>query len=335
MTQKEVKTPVTSYENWLAILEIGRYAPTPHNTQWYFLHPINDETAKVGIDSSIQLPFTDPADQFRFTGLGVFVRHLELAAQAVGFNLETSFNVSDGQYPVTVRIKSKQPPDSKLSNILTSRQTSRLAYRKEAISNDAIIEIEKLTDGRSTAHISTNESVVTSILNLNNQVLLNDLQDKGVGNELDTWIRYSKQAQVKHPSGFTPDTLATSAWKLWLVFKFRKVMLIEPFKKWLTRQYFKQNMTATVGWLYGPLTTRENQYDAGRYMRDIWIKVTELGYYMQPYGSIITNDEARSTFLADINLREENGNMVWLAFRIGTSAKPAQSPRKSKQEYIR
>lgn len=335
MTQKEVKTPVTEFENWLTILELGRYAPTPHNTQWYFLHPINDKTAKVGIDSSIQLPFTDPADQFRFTGLGVFVRHLELAAQAVGFNLETEFNVSDKQYPVTVRIVAKRPRDSKLPNILTNRQTSRLAYKKEAISDEAIIALEKLTDGKNSAHISTSESVVTSILNLNNQVLLNDLQDKGVGNELDNWIRYSKQAQVEHPSGFTPDTLATSAWKLWLVFKFRKVMLIGPFKKWLTSQYFKQNMTATVGWLYGPLATRQNQYDAGRYMMDVWIKVTELGYYMQPYGSIITNNEARSSFLADIKQDEENGNMVWLAFRIGSSAKPAQSPRKSKQEYIR
>jgi len=112
-------------------------------------------------------------------------------------------------------------------------------------------------------------------------------------------------------------------------------MLIGPFKKWLTSQYLKQNMTATVGWLYGPLATRQNQYDAGRYMMDVWIKVTELGYYMQPYGSIITNNEARSSFLADINQHEENGNMVWLAFRIGSSAKPAQSLRKSKQEYIR
>ncbi len=335
MLQTAKKTRAVTHKDWLTILELGRYAPTPHNTQWYFLHPLDDTTAKIGIDTTIELPHTDPDDQFRFTGLGVFARHLELAAEATGYKLELTLNADNEEYPVTVRIVAEQESDTNLARLIERRQTSRLAYQKEKISDEAILAFTALTNTTNSVHISTDERIVNSVLHLNNKILLNDLQDKGVGDELDHWIRYSKSSQVKQPTGFTPDTLAASAWKVWLVFQFRSIMRVGPIKKWLTSQYFKQNTTATVGWLYGPLTTRQNQYEAGRFMMDFWMKVTEHGYYMQPYGSIITNQEARSIFLQDIGQVENNDNMVWLAYRVGKSKKPAVSPRKTIQEYIR
>ena len=47
---------------WRSILEFGRLAPTPHNTQWYFVHVVDSGTARVCIDESIAIPFTDPND---------------------------------------------------------------------------------------------------------------------------------------------------------------------------------------------------------------------------------------------------------------------------------
>lgn len=322
-------------KNWLKILALGRYAPTPHNTQWYFVHPIDDTTAEVGIDSSIQLPYTDPDDQFRFTGLGVFVRHLELSAEAVGFALEIEFNTTDANFPVTARITSINPPNEHLAKLITQRRTSRLAYQKHPISDDACHTLTSLSDAKLIVHVSSKDEIVESVLDLNNKVLLNDLQHKGVGDELDRWTRYTKRSQSKHRSGFTPATLGVPAWKAWLVLHMRKIMLLGPMKKWLTSQYFEQNTAGTVGWLYGPLDTQQNQYDAGRFMMDLWMSVTELGYYMQPYGSIITNTAARLVFLQEVGQKETDGNMVWLAFRIGISNKPAASPRRSIEEFIR
>src|SRR5436190_442142 len=127
MPQLATDAPAADFADWSAILELGRYAPTPHNTQWYFIHPLNSTTAKVCIDETIKLPFTDPDDQFRFTGLGVFVRHLELAAQATGFTLKANFNADDARYPVTVSITGRQPAHKKLADLIQQRQTSRLA----------------------------------------------------------------------------------------------------------------------------------------------------------------------------------------------------------------
>src|SRR3954463_2963243 len=85
---------------WRSILELGPLAPTPHNTQWYFLRVADSRTAHVCIDESIAIPFTDPRDQFRFRGLGVFTRHLEVAARAAGYEVQTTSGDIDASGPV-------------------------------------------------------------------------------------------------------------------------------------------------------------------------------------------------------------------------------------------
>jgi hypothetical protein len=80
---------------WRSILELGRLAPTPHNTQWYLVRVVDSRTAHVCTNESIAIPFTDPNDQFRYTGLGAFTRHLEAAARAAGFELHTTFDDVD------------------------------------------------------------------------------------------------------------------------------------------------------------------------------------------------------------------------------------------------
>ena len=82
---------------WRSILELGRLAPTPHNTQWYLVRVVDSRTAHVCIDESIAIPFTDPNDQFRYTGLGGFTRHLETAARAAGFELHDVLTTSTRQ----------------------------------------------------------------------------------------------------------------------------------------------------------------------------------------------------------------------------------------------
>ncbi|HUQ85080.1 MAG TPA: hypothetical protein VM077_02045 [Candidatus Limnocylindrales bacterium] len=326
-----------TYNNsrWLEILKYGKYAPTPHNTQWYYLHVINQNKALVGIDSSISIPYTDPDDQFRFTGLGVFVAHLEYAAKAAGYSVRSTFHVNDSTFPVEVQITNTIKPDPLLAKTILQRRTSRLPYQKKKISDNALIELLKLSTKENLLHISSDKLLVSAVINLNNKILIDELRDKGLGDELSHWIRYTNHAQAQHQNGFTPDTLAVSGWKIWLILRFRWVVKISFMRQWLTRQYIKQNITGTVGWIYSSFATKQDQYYAGRFMMDLWIRVTELGFYMQPYGSIITNLSARKQFLKAAGQSEAYGKMVWLAFRVGVSDVPAASPRKPIEEYLR
>jgi hypothetical protein len=320
---------------WRSILELGRLAPTPHNTQWYFVHVVDSGTARVCVDESIAIPFTDPNDQFRYTGLGVFTRHLEMASRAAGFELQTTFDDLDAAGPVVARIVGRRPMDEALSGLLNTRRTSRFAYGDEPVSAAAIQAVQTITDRRNTLAITTDPVLVQAVLELNNEILLTDLMDKGTGSELDSWIRYTKRSRRRHQNGFTPASLATPAWKIWLVFRLRSLLRFAVVRRWLTTQYLSQNRAASVGWISGPLATHHDQFQAGRTLMDAWITLTKHGYYLQPYGSIITDDAARARLLRTIGVDEPPHELVWMIFRAGTSSPPPRSLRKPVEEYLR
>jgi hypothetical protein len=320
---------------WRSILEFGRLAPTPHNTQWYFVHVVDSGTARVCIDESIAIPFTDPNDQFRYTGLGVFTRHLEVAARAAGFELHTTFDDHDAPGSVVARIVGRQPVDEALAVLLRTRRTSRFAYGDEPVSAAAIQAVQAITDRRTTLALTTDPRIVRAVLELNNEILLADLQDKGTSRELDSWIRYTERSRRRHQNGFTPASLATPAWKIWAVFRLRSLLRFAVVRRWLTTQYLSQNRAASVGWISGPLATPHDQFQAGRTLMDAWITLTEHGYYLQPYGSIITDDAARARLLRTIGVDEAPDELVWMIFRAGTSSPPPRSLRKPVEEYLR
>jgi hypothetical protein len=325
----------TAANAWSSILDLGRLAPTPHNTQWYFVRVIDSQTARVCIDDSIAIPFTDPNDQFRYTGLGVFTRHLELAASAAGFQLETTFDELDGTGPVVARIVERRAPDGALAARLRRRRTSRFAYGAEPVSEGAISAVQAVGDRRTSLTMTTEPRIVTAVLELNNEILLADLEHEGTSRELDHWIRYTKRSRRRFRSGFTPASLAAPAWKIWLVFRLRSLLRFGVVRRWLTNGYLAQNRAASVGWIYGPLATCGDQFQAGRILMDAWITLTEHGYYLQPYGSIITDEAARARLLREIGFDEAPGEIVWMIFRAGTSSPPPQSLRRPIEEFLR
>jgi hypothetical protein len=329
------RSDVVALPAWRSIMELGRLAPTPHNTQWYFVHVVDSQTAHVCIDVSIAIPFTDPNDQFRYTGLGVFTRHLELAARAVGFEMQTTFDDLDASGPVTARIVGRRPVDEGLAAFLRTRQTSRFAYGEEPLSAAAIQGVQALTDRRTTLVVTTDPEIVQAVLELNNEILLDDLQDRGTSRELDSWIRYTERSRRRHQNGFTPASLASPAWKIWMVFRLRSLLRFTIVRRWLTAQYLAQNRAATVGWISGPLATHDDQFRAGRTLMDAWMTLTEHGYYLQPYGSVITDDAARARLLRTIGVAEAPNELVWMIFRAGTSPPPPRSLRKPVEEYLR
>ena len=320
---------------WRSIMELGRLAPTPHNTQWYFLRAVDSRTARVCIDESIAIPFTDPHDQFRYVGLGVFTRHLEVAARAAGFELHTTFDDLATPGPVVATIVGRRPMDEALAVLLHTRQTSRFAYGDDPVSAAAIDAVQAISDRRTTLTMTTDPGTVQAVLELNNEILLADLQDKGTSRELDSWIRYTERSRRRHQNGFTPASLATPAWKIWLVFRLRSLLRFSVVRRWLTMQYLMQNQAASVGWISGPLTTHDDQFRAGVTLMDAWITLTEHGYYLQPYGSIITDDATRARLLRFIGVDEAPGEPVWMIFRAGTSSPPPRSLRKPVEEYLR
>ena len=192
-----------------------------------------------------------------------------------------------------------------------------------------------LGDHDTSLTITTDPRIVAAVLELNNECLIDDLEDDGTSKELERWIRYTRRSRRRFRNGFTPASLVTATWKIWLVFRLRPLLRFGVVRRVLTTQYLAQNRAASVGWIYGPLESRRDQFQAGRILMDAWITLTEHGYYMQPYGSIITDDAARMRLSREIGMDERAGEIVWAVFRAGTSSPPPRSLRKPTEDYLR
>jgi hypothetical protein len=93
----------------------------------------------------------------------------------------------------------------------------------------------------------------------------------------------------------------------------------------------------TVGWIQGDYVTPGDWTTAGHLMIRLWLILTKHGVSWQPYGSVITNDEARRRMVEQFGLTEGEGGarMVWLLVRMGYSGKtPVRSERLPLEEVL-
>jgi hypothetical protein len=65
----------------------------------------------------------------------------------------------------------------------------------------------------------------------------------------------------------------------------------------------------------------------------MWLKATEHGLVLHPYGSVITNPSAHARLVERID-SEKPGEETWLLFRIGYSKTPPRSARLPLSEVL-
>jgi hypothetical protein len=103
--------------------------------------------------------------------------------------------------------------------------------------------------------------------------------------------------------------------------------LVRRFFLWTTRG------TATVGWLRGAWATPQDWFAAGRMLMRFWLELTQHGLYLQPFGSVITNERAHSLMAEKLQVDEPDGD-VWLLLRIGYCRTPPRSLRRPTTEVL-
>src|ERR671930_1204620 len=120
--------------SWTDLIDLARWAPSPHNIQTWKVRPLSDRRAELLYDPERTLPATDPGGAFTKAGLGVFAEILAVAAAATGRSLEidwTAFEL-DSRAPAPGRVASLRltdgGSDSLDASLIPRRRTSRLPY---------------------------------------------------------------------------------------------------------------------------------------------------------------------------------------------------------------
>src|SRR5438552_2814526 len=145
------------------------------------------------------------------------------------------------------------------------------------------------------ARFTSERGLVDWVVGLNADTLFFDLDDDRTRAEIGRWIRTSQAAARRTRDGFSPAALGVPG-PLVNLFFFRHHLFASRVVRRLVRRLFLWTTrgTGTVGWLRGPWATPHDWFAAGRMLMRFWLELTRHDLYLQPFGSVITNERAHA-----------------------------------------
>jgi hypothetical protein len=334
--------------HWLEIARHAHRAPSPHNTQPYRLKIVNDREAEVIFLPRRGLYVADPLGRFTWLTAGVFVEICSIAAHALGFELDVSFDYSpmypngDVETPQTIACLRLVPASGPVSDLdaelILKRQTSRLPYDGTACPPEAIAELQAEASRLGHAfETRVDAEAIRWVVELNKQALFHDLDDDRQRTELTKWLRFSEREEELLRDGLSARCMTFNGPLLRNFFMNHKFWTMPGVRNIVGAVYGStMKGIGTIGWLRGCYVTSEDWVMAGKVMIRLWLILTRHGFYWHPYGSVITSEKARLNMIEYLNLPDETGgeNMVWLLLRLGRSAPPPLSKRLPFEEIV-
>ncbi|MBP6942722.1 MAG: hypothetical protein KBB55_01615 [Candidatus Buchananbacteria bacterium] len=327
----------TANQQLESFLELVNRYPSPHNGQPIKLKMIGDRDFELYFQRERGLQATEVSYIFSFVSMGVFVKHMEFSAHALGHNFSYSLTLpSEKDLPGQGLIQFAKgsltwntgQKDATIHEALLFRQTSRQKYTApphadliHALSSplDNGMEISWLTEQKSQQAIWLNQKAV-----------FDDMFDEPVRQELNHWLRYSQKEKEIKRDGLSYDCMQINGTALHYVVNHPYILRL-PIIKQLLKYYYLRTMKdqSRVCYALAPFKTEMDSFNVGLNIMNIWERVSEARQYLHPFGTIMTNQEAHSDFLKLAGITNESRAAHYLVFifRVGTSTKPVQSLR--------
>lgn len=326
---------------WFELVDYARWCPTVHNLQPHKLRIISESQAELYYDPSRLLPEEDPESIFVTVAMGVFIEHLSIAAGIYNMRIEITkiFGAikpcnTDNTLFALINLVPNQVKEELNRELILKRRTSRLHYNNKPLALPTLRKAEKIASEFSHDFFSTtDDEVVETILKLNQQTLFEDLKNSRVREELRILFRYSEQEASIKKDGLWATCMGFSGSILKSVFtkpKWQKGIL----KDLLAKKYMNSfKGTKTICWFSGKFNDKNDWLHAGQMLARNWLFLTGENAYIQPFGSLITNENAYK-IINELLEKRESEKKIWLIFRAGYSKTPARSFRLNTEEII-
>lgn len=332
---------------WEQLADYARWAPSPHNTQPTRLKVVDGQRATLLFVPNRGLPVGDPRGRFTYLTFGIVVETMRIAAHARGYELECTYGsgplYGHGDAPLAVAdlrlVPAGGPIDDLDPGLLLRRRTNRLPYDDRPVAPEIVARLRD--EARRAGHafdVATDPAAIRWVKELNRDALYHDLEHRAFRDELASWLRFTAAEAHRRRDGLSAEALAMPGWLLRAFFRHHR-LFTAPGLKQLTQQVYLRTMTGipTVGWVQGNFVDERDWTRAGELMLRLWLLLTQAGVEWQPYGSVITNDAARSAMVEKFGFAEgaEGRDMVWLLVRLGHSTQePVRSERHNLSEVL-
>jgi len=320
------------------LLELANRYPSPHNGQPIELEALSDTTFKVYFQRSRGLQAAEVSLLFSYVTMGVFLRHIELCAQALGHKLQyklalpqlsdikgeglINFAAFEVEYDVA-------EPDSTVHDMLLFRQTSRKKY-DEGLDEDTSKRTIEIARQANMKLVKMNRKDTHQAIWLNQRAVFDDMFDDAVRKELNSWLRYTKAEKEAKQDGLAYDCMELNGRAMKFIVKHYKILRMPGLGNVLKRYYLRtMSDNSDAFYLLTPFSTEQEAFNVGEAVMRIWETIASKGYYLHPFGTIMSNVAAHTDFLKLAHIEDEDVTKNFLVFiyRAGKSEAPNSSLR--------
>ncbi|HEY6805260.1 MAG TPA: hypothetical protein VI306_16915 [Pyrinomonadaceae bacterium] len=329
---------------WTDLLTTAVRAPSPHNVQPWRLRIVSDDEADLFIDSSRTLPKEDPTGSFIILTMGMFLEALRLLAANNGFALTYDNYHEPAWYAAEIPKLTQQTflPFARLRltpttqsdfdpSLFLKRRTSRLSLKPDPIPNDIIKNLKLLAnESDQRFEVVMDQDAIERILEKNVEALFEDLNNPLYHDEIVEWFRFTDSSSNKTRDGLDYRCMNTSRSAFWLSARVPQLLKLPVTSQILAKVYRSQlGLVPTIGMLSGEFWEAEKAFATGSFLMRFWLETAKYNLYLHPYGNLVTNKKAAAWLHKETGIPD-----IWLIFKIGYSAVPPKSHRRSVEEIL-
>lgn len=316
---------------------LNRY-PSPHNGQPIELKEAGDGRFDLYFDARRGLQAAEVSYLFSFVTMGLFVTYMSMCAKAFGYRFDSSVELpkladlkTEGllKFATCTLEASDDQSDEKLLQTLRFRQTSRKKY-SEGLNNELSDRTIAIASNANMELVKMNRHDTHQAIWLNQRAVFDDMFDDAVRHELNHWLRYSKQEKESKMDGLAYDCMELNGRAMKLIVKYYKILHM-PGISGLLKKYYLRTMSdnSDAYYMLTPFSNEEESFEVGVAVMKIWAEIAAEGYYLHPFGTIMSNEPAHADFLklANISHEDRHKNFLVFIYRAGKSDKPNASMR--------
>lgn len=332
---------------WAILLETAIHSPSPHNVQPWRVRVINDSEADLLIDSDRTLPKEDPTGSFIILTMGMFLEALSLLAANHERWLDYRMFHEPDWYARTILETTTRtflpfahltltPAETVTKHaydrpLFKKRRTSRISFLEKPVPDEIAAGLKHLAAEWDHRYEQiTDPTMIERIVEQNTQALFHDLNSTEYHDEIVSWFRFSNQSSLRQRDGLDFRCMNTSRSTYWMTARFPGLLKLPGARSLMAKKYRKQiGPVPTIGLLAGDFWPAASALNTGRFLMRFWLETARQGLYIHPYGNLVTNQQA-AQWMED----ETKVPKIWLAFKIGYSAEPPKSYRRSVEEIL-
>ena len=356
-------SPVISHTMsvWKTLLETAVHAPSPHNVQPWRIQILSDATdpsaltrslhANLLIEKRRTLPKEDPTGSFIILTMGLFIEALKILAANNSLELEYELCQPPSQFTPRhiARASEELLPFARLTlnpipqtgqsavphcyaeEVFFSRRTSRISLLPKPVPPDDTEGLSQLAHKWGHKyHQVTKPELIEEILARNIDALFDDLNAPDYHDEIVEWFRFTDRASQQTRDGLDYRCMNSSRTSFWLAARLSGLLQMSLTRPLFKKTYRRQlGIVPTIGMLAGPFWEPASAFETGRFLMHFWLELAKRDLYLHPYGNLVTNKPAAEWCRDATSVPD-----IWLIFKIGFSAEPPKSYRRSVEEVL-